>query len=143
MNTRLVGSQKVILVLALMTGMFFSSLVRANTIEYTVQTGETIVVMLPQDDTAIVYYSPHEQGTRWFTSWHESALYWDKVAAMTFYWRDSSVPNDPWHSWRNAAVGFLWPKVEQSLYSGSNTIEYKFVFKQWTAVVLGIRVSIQ
>ncbi|NOY35592.1 MAG: hypothetical protein GXP44_01575 [bacterium] len=130
-------------VMVLMISALSAPAVWAETSEYTIQTDETLVIMLYKNDTAIVYYSPCEQGTRWFTSWHESALYWNKVAAMTFYWRDSSIPDDPWHSWRDASVGFLWPKVEQSLYSATHNIEYKFVFKQWTAVTLGIRVSIE
>jgi len=44
---------------------------------------------------------------------------------------------------RNAAVGFMWPKTEQSLYSGSATIEYKFVFQQWTTPVMFLHVEIE
>ena len=90
-----------------------------------------------------VYYSPNEQGTRTFTSWHSSVIAFDKVAAMSFYYRDASVPNDSWHQWANSSVNYLWPKATQSLYSGSNTIQYKFVFQEWTTPAMSIHVEIQ
>lgn len=111
--------------------------------DYIVNTGEEINFVLTEEGQCIVYYYPEEQGTRTFTSWHSTAIAWDKVAAVTFYYRDIAVPNDPWHSWDNKAVGYLWPKTTQSLYSGSSTIQYKFVFQEWTTPIMGIHVVIQ
>ena len=121
------------------------SLISTNAIaaNYTVTTGEEIDFMLYNSDMSTVYYAPQEQGTTDFTSWHSTLAAFDKVAAMSFYYRDTSIPNDPWHWWRNAAVGYLWPKVAQSLYSGSDTIEYKFTFQQWTTPLMVIHVEIE
>lgn len=98
--------------------------------EYTISTGEEICIYLTVDENdTVVYYSPQEQGNRMFKAWHTSFLNYDKVAGMTFYWTDTSVSNHQWHSWRNTGVGFYWPKTTQNLYSGSNTIAYKFAFR--------------
>lgn len=110
---------------------------------YVINTGEEVDFVLTEEGPCTVYYYPNEQGTRTFTSWHSTIIAWDKVAAVSFYYRDSSIPNDPWHSWTNKGVGYLWPKATQSLYSGSNTIEYMFVFQEWTTPVMGIHVAIQ
>lgn len=111
--------------------------------DYWVSTGEEIGFGLSNGELVNVYYSPQEQGTREFTSWHSTIAAWNKVAGMSFYYRDTSIPNDPWHWWRNAAVGYIWPKVEQSLYSGSTTIEYKFSFRQVTTPVMFVHVEIE
>lgn len=98
--------------------------------EYTISTGEEICIFLTVDENdAVVYYSPQEQGNRMFEAWHTAFLNYGKVAGMTFYWTDTSVPNHQWHEWRNTAVRFYWPKTTQNLYSGSNTIAYKFAFR--------------
>ena len=98
--------------------------------EYTISTGEEICIFLTvNENDAVVYYFPQEQGNRMFKSWHTSWLNYGKAAGMTFYWTDTSVPNRQWHAWRNAAVGFYWPKTVQNLYSGSDTIAYKFAFR--------------
>ncbi len=102
----------------------------AATREYTIFTGEEICIFLTVDENdAVVYYSPQEQGNRMFKAWHTAMLNYNKAAGMTFYWTDTSVSNHQWHAWRNACVGFYWPKTTQNLYSGSNTIAYKFGFR--------------
>ncbi len=127
----------------ILSAFVFSGNAYADNVDYYIGTGDTIGFMLPEWDTATVYYSPNEQGTREFTTWHESLYYWDKSAYMNFYWRDASIPGDPWHLWRYAGVFYMW-KTEQSLYSGSSSIEYKFFFKNYDAPNgLAVRVSIQ
>jgi len=121
----------------------FSSNVYAQNIDYYIGTGDLIGFMLPEWDTATVYYLPNEQGIKEFTAWHESLWYWDKSAFLNFYWRDASIPGDPWHLWRSIVAEFLL-KTEQGLYSGSASIEYKFFFKNYDAPYgLAIRVEIQ
>ncbi len=110
--------------------------------DHIISTGENTFVIW-DGDTANVYFFPNESGTVELTAWHTSFVYWDKVAAMSFYWRDNSVPNDPWHQWRNTAVGYIWPKVEQSLDSGSSTIQYKFVLQPLDADFLGITIKLE
>ncbi len=94
-----------------------------------ISTGQEIAFLLHGSDgeTVKVYYYPHEKGTRKFEAWHNTPYYWNKVAAMTFSWTDNG--GQTWHEWRNAPVGYYWPKVKQDLYSGSSNIGYKFEFK--------------
>lgn len=93
-----------------------------------ISTGQEISFLLYGDgETAIVYYYPNEAGTRKFEAWNTTPYYWDKCAGMTFSWTDNG--GQTWHEWRNAAVGFYWPKVKQDLYSGSSNIGYRFEFK--------------
>jgi hypothetical protein len=123
--------------------MTIASLLKVYAADYVVSTGGEINFTLTTEESCNVYYYPNEQGTRTFTAWHETVIAWDKVAGLSFYYRDTSVPNDPWHLWDNKSVGFLWPKATQSLYSGSSTIEYKFVFKEWTTPLMNIHVKIE
>ena len=94
-----------------------------------ISTGQGIEFVLHGSDgeTAIVYYYPNEAGNRKFEAYHTTPIYWDKCAAMTFSWTNNG--GRTWHEWRDAAVGFYWPKVKQNLYSGSSNIGYKFEFK--------------
>lgn len=94
-----------------------------------ISTGQEMEFLLHGTDgeTAIVYYYPNEAGTRKFEAWHTTPIYWDKCAGMTFSWTNDD--GQTWHKWRNAAVGFYWPKTKQDLYSGSSNIGYKFEFK--------------
>jgi hypothetical protein len=134
-----IGHSKVI-PLIFFAAMFAST--SAHAADHVIGMGENSLVIW-DGDTANVYFFPKAAGTVELTAWHSTYLYWDKVAAMSFYWRDNSVPNDPWHQWRNAAVGFLWPEVEQSLYSGSSTIQYKFVLQPLEADFLGVTIKLE
>lgn len=114
----------------------------ANTIVYApIITGQETGFVLYPDDLAVIYYFPRQQGNRMFTAWHTNLVALDQAAGMDFYWKDTSNPNDYWHLWRHAAVGY-WPKTSQNLYSGSNTIGYKFEFRQWTDYPLPIHIKI-
>lgn len=114
----------------------------AQAADRVIHTGENSF-MIWDGDTANVYFYPNAAGTVELTAWHTSYVYYNKVAAMSFYWRDNSVPNDPWHQWRNAAVGYTWPKLEQSLYSGSSSIQYKFVLQPLDADFLAIVIKLE
>lgn len=114
----------------------------AQAADRVIHTGETTFVVW-DGDPANIYFFPNAAGTVEFTAWHTSYVYYDKVAAISFYWRDNSIPNDPWHQWRNAAIGYVWPKLEQSLYSGSSSIQYKFVIQPLDADFLTITIKLE
>ena len=94
-----------------------------------ISTGQEIGFLLHGSDgeTVNVYYYPNEAGTRKFEAWHTTPMYLSKCAGMTFSWTNNG--GQTWYKWRNAAVGFYWPKTKQDLYSGSSNIGYKFEFK--------------
>jgi len=88
-------------IMLVLPAFVLSNKVYAANVDYYIGTGDLIGFMLPHWDTATVCYSPSEQGIREFTAWHETAWYWSESAFLNFYWRDASVPGDPWHNWRN------------------------------------------
>lgn len=117
----------------ILLAVLFCTMIAPASADYTttryINTGQELSFILDGvgGETEIVYYFPNEVGTRKFEAWHATPYYWDKVAGMTFSWTDNN--GQTWHEWRNAAVGFYWPKVKQDLYSGSSNIGYKFEFK--------------
>lgn len=115
----------------------------ARTVVYpAIVTGQETGFWLYPGEIAEIHYFPNEQGNKMFTAWHTNLWMWDQAAAMTFYWKDTANPNDQWHEWRDAAVGCYCPKTTQNLYSGSNTIGYKFAFQQWTRHMLPICIKV-
>ncbi len=129
------------LLVVAMVAMAMPTVSAGYTTQYRVLTGQQISFFLHAADGEIVevYYWPNEVGNRKFEAWHSTLYYWDKAAAMSFYWTDNG--GKTWNLWRNAAVGY-WPKTTQNLYSGSTNIGYKFVFKVYNADYLTINVKI-
>lgn len=64
-------------------------LANANT-DVWISTGETKCFPVNSEETATLHYAPQQIGTRCFSTWHQTTIAWDKVAAMDFYWRDLS-----------------------------------------------------
>ena len=129
-NNRTAGT---IVATALLTMVLLCVMATPVVADYTttrhISTGQEIGFFLHGSDgeTVVVYYYPNEAGTRKFEAWHTTPIYWDKCAGMTFSWTNNG--GQTWHKWRNAPVGFYWPKTKQNLYSGSSNIGYKFEFK--------------
>jgi len=103
----------------------------------TLTTGQETGFWVWGGETVEVYYSPNQQGNKMFSTWHQSFYNFcceDGLTKVNFYWKDNSKPNDQWHSWRSAAVGYypLIPKTTQNLYSGSSSICYKFVYQTYS-----------
>ena len=132
MKTKIKGMTGTIVVATLLA-VLLCAMVTPVSADYTttryISTGQEISFILDGSggETVIVYYYPNEAGTRKFEAWHTTLYYWNKHAGMTFSWTDDG--GQTWHEWRNAAVGFYWPKVKQDLYSGSSNIGYRFEFK--------------
>lgn len=92
---------------------------------------------------------PNQAGNLEFTTWHSNLLQgWDignpnaGLVVVNFYWKDTAGDNQ-WHYWRSDSVNCYWPKVKQNLYSGSNTVCYKFVYKQWTQYPIPIHIMVR
>jgi len=65
------------------------------------------------------------------------------MLVVEFAWKDMGNPNDQWHVWKSAMVEYSWPKTKQNLYSGSDTIGYRFLYKTQTENMIYIHAKIQ
>lgn len=94
---------------------------------YYISTGQEIKThadAYPEEET-LVYYYPHEKGTRTVSIWHDMWFNSGEYGITQYYWKDTSNPNDTWHKFHQEAFGFLI-RTNVKLYSGSNTIGYMF-----------------
>lgn len=112
--------------------------------------GQETGFWLHPGDTVEINYCPYEQGNKMFSTWHEDLSYLFKEdnpsygpPIVEFAWKDMGNPNDQWHVWRSAAVEYYWPKTTQNLYSGSDTIGYRFRFKTHTENMIYIHAKVQ
>lgn len=99
-------------------------------------TNQQLDFLLYPGETVEVHYYPHMTGNKMFYSWHSGMTSLDKVAFVTFYWTDTSKPNDVWHAWKNTAVGYMYPLTSQNLYSGSTSIGFMIKYKNYTDLML-------
>ncbi|MFA7170103.1 MAG: hypothetical protein WC178_04615 [Candidatus Paceibacterota bacterium] len=100
--------------------------------EYYISTGQQIKTWTPSypEAQAVVFYYPHEKGTRTVSIWHDMYINDDEYGITEYYWKDTSNPNDTWHKFHQEAFGFLF-RTNVKLWSGSNTIGYKFVITNY------------
>ncbi|MBU4339138.1 hypothetical protein KKB43_06410 [Patescibacteria group bacterium] len=112
--------------------------------EYMIFSGQQKIITInpwPQE-AAVVSYLPNAIGTRTFTAYHSWFSDPSAIGLVEFYWRNSSVPNDPWHYWDTKQFRFLWPNAKTTLYSGSRYIEFKFVVVQYGNVPMAVTINI-
>lgn len=140
----------VVMVLAIITITAMSAAVEARTIvKAPIVIGqETGFVFYPEDTVEICLF-PNQAGNLEFTTYHSNLMQGWKVddpgaglVVVDFYWKDTAGDNQ-WHHWRSASVNCYWPKTEQNLYSGSNTICYKFVYSQSTQYPIPIHIMVK
>lgn len=136
----------VVIVLAIITTMAMSTAVEARTIVRApiIIGQETGFVFYPEDTVEICLF-PNQAGNLEFTTWHSNLLQGsigEGLVSVSFYWKDTAGDNQ-WHHWKDDTVRCYWPKTRQNLYSGSNTICYKFVYKQWTNYPIPIHIVVR
>lgn len=106
-------------------------------IVYSIYAGQEKSFRLPPKQIVEVYFRPMKAGNWNFFAWHSSMIGFRVFPIVEFYWRDG--PRDVWHHWRTSSFDYnIW--THQHLYSGSSSIEYKFVFGQFTD--FGIQVNL-
>lgn len=139
-RTILVGLLALTMLVAMSTAVEARTIVRAPII-----IGQEAEFVFYPEDTVEICLFPNQAGNLEFTTWHSNLLQgWngEGLVAVSFYWKDTAGDNQ-WHHWRDSTVHCYWPKTEQNLYSGSNTICYKFVYKQWTNYPIPIHIMVE
>ncbi|MDF1498245.1 MAG: hypothetical protein P1P85_02735 [Patescibacteria group bacterium] len=113
-------------------------------------TGQETGFWLHPGDTVEINFYPYQQGNRMFSTWHADLSYLLKPddpkygpPIIEFAWKDMANPNDQWHVWRSVAVEYYWSKTTQILYSGSNTIGYRFRYETYTENIIYIHAIVQ
>lgn len=149
-KTKRAGREIAVIVLLTMALLCVTAMpVSATEVEFTIytmaSTGQEKVVNLypwPQEH-AYVFYYPHEQGSRTFTAWHQDIFEPEAAGTVEFYWKDTAVPNDPWHHWATKPIHCYWPRYKTTLYSGSNTIAYKFSVAHHSSTPIDIHIMVK